>query len=95
MIRDFDEKGKIFTNVVPKTPVQAIIQTLTHQIHGEVYMKPDERLKDEFNRSEQFVAVTNAKIMDRNGNPQYESQFLTLNKDQIVWIIPVSDLVKK
>lgn len=92
--KDFDEKGKIFTNVVPKRSVSAIIQTLTHRIQGEVYMKPDERLKDEFNRSDQFVAVTDATIMDSRGEPLYKCKFLTLNKDQIVWLIPVSDLVK-
>ncbi len=95
MIRDFDEKGKIFTNVVSKIPVDAIIQTRTHQIQGEVYIKPDERLRDELNRSEQFVAVTNAKIFDANSNPLFECQFLTINKDQIIWLIPAKDLIKK
>lgn len=95
MIRDFDEKGKIFTNVVSKNPVDAIIQTWTHLIQGEVYIKPDERLKDELNRSEQFVAVTNAKIFDTQGNSLYECQFLTINKDQIIWIIPAKDLKEK
>jgi len=94
MFKDFDEKGKIFTNIVPKTPVPAIIQTKTHRISGEVYMKPDERLKDELNRSEQFLAVTNATIFDDHGQIVYSSKFLTLNKDQIVWLIPDTDLIK-
>jgi hypothetical protein len=93
-IQDFDEKGKIFTNIVPKTPVPAIIQTLTHRIHGEVYMKTDERLKDELNRSEQFIAVTNAQILDSRGEIAYACKFLTINKDQIVWLIPDNDLIK-
>jgi hypothetical protein len=92
MIRDFDEKGKLFTNIVQKTPVPATIQTLTHRIHGEVYMKPDERLKDELNRSEQFLAVTNASILNEQGEEAFSCKFLTLNKNQIVWLIPDKDL---
>lgn len=92
MIRDFDEKGKLFTNIVQKTPVPATIQTLTHRIHGEVYMKPDERLKDELNRSEQFLAVTNASILNDQGEEAFACKFLTLNKNQIVWLIPDKDL---
>ncbi len=92
MIRDFDEKGKLFTNIVQKTPIPATIQTLTHRIHGEVYMKPDERLKDELNRSEQFLAVTNASILNEQGEVAFSCKFLTLNKNQIVWLIPDKDL---
>jgi len=92
MITDFDEKGKIFTNIVQKTPVPATIQTLTHRIRGEVYMKPDERLKDELNRSDQFLAVTNASILNDLGEVEIICKFLTLNKDQIVWLIPDKDM---
>jgi hypothetical protein len=92
MITDFDEKGKIFTNIVQKTPVNATIQTLTHRIRGEVYMKMDERLKDELNHSDQFLAVTNASILNGQGEVLYSCKFLTLNKNQIVWLIPDSDL---
>ncbi len=92
MITDFDEKGKIFTNIVQKNPVPATIQTITHQIRGEVYMKPDERLKDELNRSDQFLAVTNASILDDKGNVAFSCKFLTLNKNQIVWLIPDADM---
>jgi len=92
MITDFDEKGKIFTNIVQKTPVPATIQTLTHRIRGEVYMKPDERLKDELNRSDQFLAVTNASILNDLGEVTIICKFLTLNKNQIVWLIPDKDM---
>jgi hypothetical protein len=92
MIRDFDEKGKLFTNIVQKTPIPATIQTLTHRIHGEVYMKPDERLKDELNRSDQFLAVTNASILNEQGETAFSCKFLTINKNQIVWLIPDRDM---
>jgi len=94
MFKDLGEKGKIFTNVVPKTPVPAIIQTITHRISGEVYMKPDERLKDELNRSEQFLAVTDARVFNENGDVIFTSKFLTLNRDHIVWLIPDTEMIK-
>jgi len=94
MFKDFDEKGKIFTNVVSKIPIEVIIQTVSARIHGEIHVKPDERLKDELNLPEQFVAVTNAKILEMDGSPLYESQFLTINKNQIIWIVPDKDLKK-
>ena len=92
MITDFDEKGKIFTNIVQKNPVSSTIQTITHRIRGEVYIKPDERLKDELNRTDQFLAVTNASILNDRSEEIYACKFLTLNKDQIVWLIPDSDM---
>jgi hypothetical protein len=93
MYSSFDEKGKIFTNIIPKTPVPSTIQLTTHRIHGQVYMKPDERLKDELNRSDQFLAVTDAIVFDANGKEVYKCKFLTLNRDQIVWLIPDNDLI--
>jgi hypothetical protein len=93
MYSSFDEKGKIFTNIIPKTPVPSTIQLTTHRIHGQVYMKTDERLKDELNRSDQFLAVTDAVVYGTDGKEVYKSKFLTLNRDQIVWLIPDNDLI--
>ena len=88
MPTQFDEKGKIFTNVIAKKPVMVTIQTLTHKIHGEIYVRPNERIKDELDRSEQFVAVTNAVVFGPQGEELYTSDFLTLNLSHIVWLIP-------
>jgi hypothetical protein len=88
MQNDYTEKGKIFTVVIPKLPVQVTIQTVMHRIHGEVYVRPEARMKDELNQSEQFMAVTNAEVFDLNGVSLYNSPFLTLNIDHIIWLIP-------
>jgi hypothetical protein len=92
MINEFDDKGKIFTNVISKKPVPAMVQTLTHRIHGEVYVRPSERLKDELNRSEKFIAITKAVVYDLEGKEMYRSEFLTLNREQIIWLIPDHEL---
>ena len=88
MNAQFDEKGKIYTNKIFKVPVLVKIKTLTQQIHGEVFIKPGERLTDEINNAEQFLAVSNASIYNDQGDILYQSNFLIINLDQIVWLIP-------
>jgi hypothetical protein len=46
-----DEKGKIFTEVVTKLPVVVMIQTVIHRLHGNIHIRPDERLKAELDRA--------------------------------------------
>lgn len=84
----FDDKGKFFTEVVPKVAVKATIQTVTHQIQGLIHVRQDERVKDELDRNEKFLAVTNAVILDLNGNITARSDFLSVNRHQIIWLIP-------
>ncbi len=92
MYASFEEKGKIFTDVVTKQPVEAFIQTTQHLIRGFIHIRPQERLKDEINQGETFLAVTSAKILDNQGNILYKSKFVAINRGQIVWLLPVQDI---
>jgi hypothetical protein len=92
METQFNEKGKIYTNIVPKRPVPMTIQTSTHKIHGEVHVRPNERIKDELNRSEPFIAITNAIVYGTGGEELYRSSFLTVNLQHIIWLIPDDDI---
>jgi hypothetical protein len=84
-----DSKGKTYTDVVRKDEVPALIQTTANLIHGHIYMRPGLRLKDELNGlSEMFIAVTNAEVYNANGQVLVHSEFLTLNKNHIVWVRP-------
>jgi hypothetical protein len=83
-----DEKGKFFTEVVSKIPVAVTLQTVTHRILGNIHIRPDQRLKDELNMSESFVAVTDASILDADGKIIYRTEFLAVRRDQIVWVMP-------
>jgi hypothetical protein len=93
VITEFDDKGKIFTNIITKQPIRVIVQTEKYRIHGQMHITPSERLKDELNGSDQFVAVTDATVFDAAGNVTYRSNFLTLNRDFIVWLIPEDDII--
>jgi hypothetical protein len=92
MTQRIDEKGKHFTEVVSKEMVPVILQSTVDRIHGFIYIRGGERLKDELNHLEQFLAITNAEVFGLNGELLYRSSFITLNRDQIVWIIPANEL---
>ena len=83
-----DPKGKVFTHVVHKNEVPALIQTSAHRIHGHIYVYPENRLLDELNQADQFIAVTQAIVMDAAGQELYRSNFLSLNRAHIVWVLP-------
>ena len=85
---EYDEKGKLFTNVVSKRPVAAVIQTTTHLIRGSIHIRPGERVKDELDRDEFFLAVTGAVILDAAGETLQRADFLAVRRAHIVWLIP-------
>ncbi len=93
MIAELDDKGKIYTNVITKQPVRVIIQTTDQRIIGNVHIRPGERVIDELNRGEPFVAVTSALVMDRTGEELYRCNFMAINQDSIAWIIPERDVI--
>lgn len=92
MKTSFDEKGKIFTEVVKKRPVNVHIQTSKHLIRGKFHVRLNERIKDELDRSDTFVALTDAGIYDLKGGLIYRCGFLTVNRLDIVWLFQDDDL---
>jgi hypothetical protein len=86
---EIDDKGKIFTEVVSKVAVPAIVQTTQHLIQGNVHVRRDERLKDELDRDEFFLAVTDARVIGAEGQMLYQARFLAVRRAQIVWVMPV------
>ncbi|WP_322807710.1 hypothetical protein [Thermanaerothrix sp.] len=93
MVTQFDEKGKFFTRVITKRPVNVVIQTPTHRIQGQVHVRPDERLKDELDQTGAFLAVTEAAVYDVNGEQVIlRTHFLALQVQQIIWITPLEEL---
>ena len=84
-----DAKGKIFTDIIQKEEVPALIQTLTNLIHGNIFLRPGIRIKDEFNNnSDAFIAVTDAQVYSATGQVLVQSKFLTINKAHVVWVRP-------
>ncbi len=92
MTTEFDEKGKIFTNVISKRPVPVLIQITGQRIQGKLHVPLTDRIKDELNAAEQYIAVTDATVFAEDGEILYQSQFLTLNREYIIWLIPEEEL---
>jgi hypothetical protein len=84
----YDEKGKFFTDVITKDAVSSNIQTLVSRVEGNVHVRLNERVKDELNRGEQFLAITDAKIFNMQGQKLYEAEFMLINRDHVIWIVP-------
>lgn len=89
MTIEYDEKGKFYTDIVTKISIPSILQTTTHLIRGNVYVRQGERLKDQLESGEHFTAVTDAKVYDAAGNIVFSGPFLAVRRDQIVWVMPV------
>jgi hypothetical protein len=81
-----DTRGKIFTDVIRKTKVKAEIRTKGAVIYGTIHIHPEKRVSDELNSEGHFLAVTDARLVDDQG--ERSVPFVALSKPQIVLIIP-------
>jgi len=90
MVTRVDDNGKVFTDRVTKDRVAAIVQTATHRVRGFVFCDRELRLKDELNASqEQFIAMADAEVLGADEKVIQRTPFLTINKQHIVWLMPV------
>jgi len=87
-IEYYDEKGKVFTDVVTKVAIQATIQTTTHIMRGRLHIRKDQRIKDELDHNEKFLAFTDVSILGPDGQSLFQAPFVAVQRAQIVWVIP-------
>ncbi len=88
MAIQYDEKGKFFTDVVPKIPVHAVVQTTGQLLRGKIHVREGERLKDELDRDELFLAITEASVIGPDGEVQFQAPFLAVRRSQVIWVLP-------
>ena len=88
MSLEYDDKGKYFTEIVSKVSVPVLVQTTTHLVRGLVHIRPEERLKNELDRDELFLAITDAAVLDTERRELFRSEFLAVRRNQIVWAMP-------
>jgi Family of unknown function (DUF6812) len=87
-----DEKGKYYTKRVSKRSARVELFAQGLLISGTMHLLLDNRVKDELNSGERFIAITRAQVRDpRTGAVLAEGKTLILNKDQIVWLAPDED----
>ena len=85
-----DQKGKLYTERVRKAGVRVLISTVQGVVEGNVYLAPGQRVKDLLNsNAELFLAVTDATV-EWQGRPEpAAAEFIALNKQHIVWVVPL------
>ena len=88
MTFEYDEKGKIFTDIVSKVAVPSTIQTTTHLIRGQIHVRRDQRIKDELDINESFLALTDVHVMGPDGQTLFQAPFLAVRRSHIVWVLP-------
>ena len=91
MTIEYDEKGKIFTDIVSKVPIQATIQTTTHLMRGRLHVRRDQRIKDELDMNENFLALTDVSVLGPDGQTLFQAPFLAVRRSHVVWVIPEQD----
>ena len=87
----YDEKGKVFTTIVSKDAVPVVLQTLLHRIEGNMFVRQEERVKDALDKCTRFLAITEAIVYNSQGQKIYETDFMVVNCDQIVWLFPIEE----
>jgi len=88
MTFEYDEKGKIFTDIVSKVAVPATIQTTSHLIRGQLHVRRDQRIKDELDLNENFLAMTEVSVMGPDGQTLFQAPFLAVRRSHIIWVLP-------
>ncbi len=88
MTIEYDDKGKIFTDIVSKVAIQATIQTTTHMLRGHIHVRRDQRIKDELDGNENFLALTDVSVLGPDGQSLFQAPFLAVRRSHIVWVIP-------
>lgn len=88
MTFEYDEKGKIFTDIVSKVSISATVQTTTHLIHGHLHVRRDQRIKDELDLNENFLAMTDVTVMGPDGQTLFQAPFLAVRRSHIIWVLP-------
>lgn len=91
MTIEYDDKGKIFTDIVTKTTVPATVQTTTHLVRGNIHVRRDQRIKDELDSKESFLAITDADVLGADGQIIFHAPFLAIQRAHIVWVLPEQD----
>lgn len=88
MTVEYDEKGKIFTEIISKVPIQATIQTTTHLMRGRIHVRRDQRIKDELDVDENFIALTDVSVLGPDGQTLFQAPFLAVRRSHVIWVIP-------
>ena len=95
MTIEYDDKGKIFTDIVSKIAIYATVQTTTHLMRGRIHVRRDQRIKDELDLGESFLALTDVSVLTTDGQVAFQAPFIAVKRTHIVWVIPEQNKVEE
>src|SRR5215211_4714661 len=81
-----DEQGKLFTDIVSNVSIPATVQTTTHLIRGQLHVRRDQRIKDELDHDENFLAMTEVSVLGSHGQTLFQAPFLAVRRSHIIWV---------
>jgi len=81
-----------YSEKIDKVAVEVVIKTKREIIFGNIHIRPIIRIIDDLLNAEKFIAITNAKIYNSQGKVSFRTDFLALNRDEITYIIPRSEI---
>ena len=83
------------SHLIKKRPVPVVIQTSKQLIRGKFHVRGVMRVMDEITFEDKFVAITDAQIIHPNGKTLFKTNFVALNRQEIVWIAPEEYIISK
>ena len=95
MTIEYDDHGKIFTDIVSKIAIYATVQTTTHLMRGRIHVRRDQRIKDELDLDENFLALTDVSVLAADGQVAFQAPFIAVKRTHIVWVIPEQNKVEE
>jgi hypothetical protein len=87
MMERLDNKGKFYTEVISKNLVKVSLRTGVDLLSGNLHITPGQRLKDELDQQDQFIALTDGDLISENGEVIRSFDFIAVKKEQIIWVI--------
>ena len=86
-----DQKGKYYTPRIAKNALVAYVRTNDNVIVGQLYARPERRLKDELNDDQsRFLPITDAAVYSPTGETLlFRSAFLLVAYEHIALITPL------
>jgi len=93
MSTPFGEREMFFSTIISKEAISVTLQTPLNLIKGQIHIQPGERLKDSINQAEPFMAITNAIVLNLEGDELYRSEFVAVNRANVIWLLPDDKIV--
>ncbi len=83
------------SHLVKKRPVPVALQTTKQLIRGKFHVRGVMRVIEELSFEDTFIAITDAEIFNYKGDRLFKTDFVTVNRKDIVWMTPEEDILTK